>query len=622
VLTNVIPAKISEKFEFYLYSVDCTDQSDKMLDSRSRRLELFFIGLWDNLLCDMPQNEKEALKRMVFFSGSFFYSARKIPGLEKEKLPVTLCDGTATRGDTMRCVGFQSFTAPTKLQPATKTAQPAGANQVQFDGLRCKNCTRTFPNDGELLQHCRDTGHSPIFGEDEDGADAPVPSTDENFVAFVNLAMQRAMGQCLTKWGREYVDRSAPVEATNHHGKKLGVCIFQAIALSFGIVRAGGGPPSLALTCDLRAKVIRTTSVLDAIYLPPSRDPKPLTVQQQQQAERALTPQDKKRIEHKLIGEVVIYKNDKTCYMVTGLDFNNSANSLPVASKGISHTEYFAQKGIKLEFPDAKPMIVVEGRRKQSIYLPPELVAANELDPDVKQMLPQIASFKPDTRNAAIEKVKAFLKPGEQKKSGGSLLPAIGIFLEDKRIVTQARVLPAPMMVAAGVPIPKDKAEFWVPVLGKANFKVEPKNAVQFNVVVFHHPKLGRGAQDVYNQIQRQVNSLKTYYRFSDKPYALVPTGDGQAHWGAVEKYFGSGKVPANLFVLDFVKPAHTALDPAYPVVKQMLTKSGMLSQFVNFKTCAHDMVHDDRGMKKSTMILSGVARQILQKAGVSRLLL
>ena len=234
-----------------------------------------------------------------------------------------------------------------------------------------------------------------------------------------------------------------------------------------------------------------------------------------------------------------------------------------------------------------------------------------ELDPDVKQMLPQIASFKPETRNAAIEKVKAFLKPGEQKKSGGSLLPAIGIFLEDKRIVTQARVLPAPMMVAAGVPIPKEKAEFWVPVLGKANFKVEPKNAVQFNVVVFHHPKLGRGAQDVYNQIQRQVNSLKTYYRFSDKPYALVSTGDSQAHWGAVEKYFGSGKAPANLFVLDFVKPAHTALDPAYPVVKQMLAKSGMLSQFVNFKTCAHDMVHDDRGMKKSNMILQGVARQV-----------
>ena len=73
----------------------------------------------------------------------------------------------------------------------------------------------------------------------------------------------------------------------------------------------------------------------------------------------------------------MIYKNDKTCYMVTGLDFTNSANSLPVASKGISHAEYFAQKGIKLDFPDAKPMIAVEGRRKQTIYLPPELVAGN-----------------------------------------------------------------------------------------------------------------------------------------------------------------------------------------------------------------------------------------------------
>jgi len=50
VLTNIIPAKISEKFAFYLYSVDCTDKDNKMIDSRSRRLELFGSGLWDTLL--------------------------------------------------------------------------------------------------------------------------------------------------------------------------------------------------------------------------------------------------------------------------------------------------------------------------------------------------------------------------------------------------------------------------------------------------------------------------------------------------------------------------------------------------------------------------------------------
>lgn len=307
--------------------------------------------------------------------------------------------------------------------------------------------------------------------------------------------------------------------------------------------------------------------------------------------------------------------------MVTGLDFQNSANSLPVPSKGISHAEYFKQKGITLQFPDAKPMIAVEGRRKQTIYLPPELVAGNELDPKVKEMLPQIASFTPATRNAAIEKVKKFLKPGAQRSTGGSLLPATGVFLQDKRIVTEAKVLPAPMLSAAGVQIPKEKAEFWVPCLGKANFSVDPKKAVQFNVVIFHHPRLGQGAMRVYQCIARHVNSLKTYYRFADKPYASIATGDGPSHWGAVEKYFGSGKVPQNLFVLDFVKPQRTALDPAYPVIKQMLAVSGFLSQFVNFKTCAHENLRDDRDAKKSNMILQGVARQILQKAGVSVLL-
>lgn len=65
--------------------------------------------------------------------------------------------------------------------------------------------------------------------------------------------------------------------------------------------------------------------------------------------------------------------------MVTGLDFENSAKTLPVPNKGISHAEYFLQKKVALQFPDAKPMILVEGRRKMTIYLPPELVAGIEL---------------------------------------------------------------------------------------------------------------------------------------------------------------------------------------------------------------------------------------------------
>ena len=56
------------------------------------------------------------------------------------------------------------------------------------------------------------------------------------------------------------------------------------------------------------------------------------------------------------------------------LDFDHSAASLPIPDKKISHQEYFQSKGITLEYPSEKPMIVVEGRQKRPIYLPPELV--------------------------------------------------------------------------------------------------------------------------------------------------------------------------------------------------------------------------------------------------------
>lgn len=68
-----------------------------------------------------------------------------------------------------------------------------------------------------------------------------------------------------------------------------------------------------------------------------------------------------------------------------------------------------------------------------------------------------------------------------------------------------------------------------------------------------------------------------------------------------------------NVFVLDFNKP-RGASDPAYPVIKQLLTKHGFISQFVNFNTYQHDEPRDE---KRSSIILQGVARQILHKTGV-----
>jgi hypothetical protein len=282
----------------------------------------------------------------------------------------------------------------------------------------------------------------------------------------------------------------------------------------------------------------------------------------------------------------------------------------------MSHAEYFAVvKKVDLKFPDAQPMVAVLGRNKQTIHLPAELVTGNELDPRVREQLPKVASFQPERRTRAIEKIKAFLIPGAQRSKGaGGLLPAIGIILESDQLKATAEVLPLPRMIAAGVEVPKKMAENWAPILSRANFNIDPKRVLTLNVVVFYHLKLRSAVIRVYNQIRDLVNSFKSFYRFGEHPLALQEVGDNGRHWGEVERYF-SQKMPSNIFVLDFVKPSQGTLDPAYPVVKQMLTAKGYLSQFVNFKTYAHDNPREER---RSQMILQGVARQILQKSGVS----
>ena len=68
-----------------------------------------------------------------------------------------------------------------------------------------------------------------------------------------------------------------------------------------------------------------------------------------------------------------------TGYTIIGLDFDHSARSLMVPDLNISHEQYFRRKGLELEFPDEKPMIVVEGRHKKKIYFPPELVTVSSV---------------------------------------------------------------------------------------------------------------------------------------------------------------------------------------------------------------------------------------------------
>jgi hypothetical protein len=450
--------------------------------------------------------------------------------------------------------------------------------------------------------------HAPVYAPDESasGDNAPKHAQMEVFSSYVNGALQRALGERLARWGSEFIDPTQVTEPSDRQGNSMGVRVYEAFSCRFNPLRPGNGagPAHLALTVDLRAKIVRTMSVLEhlagnagpAAYSPNRHD------------------QDKARREW--IGTIVISMHDKKCYSVTDLIFDQSAASMPVEGLGMSHAEYFKQrKNVELKYPNAKPMIAVLGRRNQTIYLPAEMVAGNELERRVKEQLPMIASYKPEARNVAIDKIRSFLVPGAQKTKGaGGLLPALGIVLHDSRLNAKAEVLPLPMILAAGVQVPVGRGENWAPLLSRANFNVVPKQSNTLNVILVYNEKLQRGAIDVYNRIRDLVNGFGTAYRFSPKPFEMVKAGDNERHWGAVDKCFSQkSKLPDNVFVLDFTKPRGGS-DPAYPVVKQMLTASGFLSQFVNFVTYEHQVPRDE---KRSSLILQSVARQILQKTGV-----
>ncbi len=304
-------------------------------------------------------------------------------------------------------------------------------------------------------------------------------------------------------------------EPVDKQNRPLGVRVYEAYSCQFGFIRNGDDDiPRVGLTVDLRAKIVRTMSVLD--HLADNRDP----------AYYNPSRQEEDRARRHFIGEVVISMHDKKCYSVTDLVFKHSANSMPVDGIGISHAEYFAKrKNIQLKYPDARPMIAVLGRRNQTIFLPPELVAGNELETRVKQQLPTIASYKPESRNQAINKIRSYLVPGAQKSKGAAgLLPALGIQLADGRLSAKAEVLPLPMLKAAGIEVPKHKGENWAPFLNKANFNIDPKKSNIMKVIVFHNRKI-QGANRIYTKIRNLVNSYNATYRFDDEPMQMVTAG-------------------------------------------------------------------------------------------------
>jgi hypothetical protein len=154
----------------------------------------------------------------------------------------------------MTVVKVNQFTVPKEL--SKKRSASVQGSDLSFD-LRCSNCVLAFRDRQSLLQHCRDSGHGPVYASD--AGDSAKPAHVEVFVSYTNLALQRAMGERLAKWGKVYIDPKAPLPAVDARGNDMGVHIFEAYSCTFGVIQSSKreGLARLALTCDLKAKVIR-----------------------------------------------------------------------------------------------------------------------------------------------------------------------------------------------------------------------------------------------------------------------------------------------------------------------------------------------------------------------------
>lgn len=525
-LTNVILAKTTPGFNFYFYTINSQDKNGNDISSVSRRKHLLHKGLFDKLLKNHPQ--VESFKRQICLAGGSFYSSTPVPGLET--LPLQLLDGSDTELDICIVQQVTCFSAPQELVGASAQAPVNGAVSVDF---RCADCLKSFKDWDGIASHCRAAGHSPATPDPNATA-----STVPVFVQYLNIALQRALGERMVRWGKQYIDpKSFTVPKNKRTGKDVGVKIFEAYQVEFSVGRPTGGAsaPKLMLHVDLRAKVIRTKSLLHAL----ARNGDPRNCR--------FSPQDMAALKRQWIGEIVINMLDKSCYAIHDLVFDQSPDSLIVNDLDMSHTKYFRErKRHELEYPSVKPMIAVQGRNNQIIHLPAELVCANELDEDVIQQLPQIASFAPERRNAAIEKVTRFLIPGGQKTKGKSgLLPALGIILSDNRLSVPAEVLPTPMIQASGIRL-NNSRENWAPEIAKAKFHIDPRQATTLNVIVIHNKNIGWSK--TYERIVSFVNRHSSKFRLPDKPYKVIKTeNDMERHWGAVETHFGkSMKLPPN----------------------------------------------------------------------------
>lgn len=297
----------------------------------------------------------EALERRVFYAGTTVYSGVLIPGLEPEKLPIELLDGSTSDGEKLRVTQMQCFTVPEELKDE---AEAAPNDQKLRADTRCADCVTAFTTMDSLLTHCQATGHSPVYNPVDTNISCK-PATVETFLTYTNTALQQAFSERMARWGRFYIDPKSFTEPRDKFGNNLGVRVFRSYLTEFAVTKPQqGAKPKLTLTVDVRAKLIRTKSVLDALY--DGKDPN----------RYRFTEREIEDLKKAWIGETVISKKEKTCHVVHDLVFEHTPDSMPVGDTGMSHTQYFRdRKQIELEFPRSTPLIAALGRRKSIIFL-------------------------------------------------------------------------------------------------------------------------------------------------------------------------------------------------------------------------------------------------------------
>jgi len=534
----------------------------------------------------------------MFFEGSQVYSSRPIPGLEK--LPVVLVagggneDNKKTGSEVDEYLSIEKCTVLGAPKDVLTISTPAGGTPEGYvaSDPRCGYCNRTFRETQSLMQHCERQAHKPAVKTDS------VPATNDDFLNFCNIALKRALNEKLMRWGDAYID-------PRNYRDEEGVRIFDAYYCEFSLIRSNKekGKLSLALTADVRVKLQRSKTLLDMLA----------EINPSAKTGSGWRESDMKTAQRRYEGECVIYTIDKRTFDIVKLHFNESADSKMVDQLNISHAEYFEKKKkMKLKYPKAKPLVEVFGRNKSSIFLPPEVICCNELDPYVKQKLPTFASFRPAERHEKIEKVKKYLIPGGQKqKELGNLLPSMGIILEGERIKCRVRMLPIPLVRAGtlSIKLSKDKT-FWSPQMGNVDYQCSHGSIDLCPVVI--HPR-AIDPKRTLSFISKEINQQRASYRIGQKHHFVVHSGKTDDHWRAVSNFFRNNKGIGNVVVIDMTKPfGHTTLDPAYSIVKSILSEGGILSQFINFKVCDHH-----RADKKSSQILYAVCRQMLAKCGV-----